>query len=329
MAQSTYNVLSIDGGGIRGVIPAVFLATMAEIIERKHGQSLTEYFQMISGTSTGAILAAGLATEIDVSKMQHLYANLGREVFPYQHRWSFERISLWFQYGLSAPKYSAAPLEKLLKEVIGAETLGEVNDRVRLLVPFYDTKARSTEFFKSYAATASGTLEFGDVPLWEVALCSSSAPTFFPAHRLEANGRIYSAIDGGVAANNPVACALADAAKEAGSLDSIRIVSLGTGASTRGIPLSDAQEWGALEWAIPLVDVFMDASGDVSRYIAQSLVGQQNLMRLQFALDSEKWGVKPLSDDMDDASPENIRSLRVAAEKYLEQGAQDKLERFL
>jgi patatin-like phospholipase/acyl hydrolase len=217
----------------------------------------------------------------------------------------------------------------VLQEELGDTKVREV-DRIKLLIPFYDTVTRKTRFIKSYAGREADSMKFGDVPLWEAALCSSSAPTFFSAHELKAGDQIFSAIDGGVGANNPVACALADAAAEVGAMDKIRILSLGTGENTRPIAYDDAKEWGAVEWAVPIIDVLMDAALDVYEYIAKTLLPEGNSLRLQFALNSKEWGVERLNDDMDDASRDNLLDLKTAALAYLNKLEKDRvLEGFL
>jgi patatin-like phospholipase/acyl hydrolase len=125
----------------------------------------------------------------------------------------------------------------------------------------------------------------------------------------------YSAIDGGVAANNPTACAIAEALKLGHDIKNISVLSLGTGSFTREISLRNAQEWGAVQWALPILDVMFDASSDINDYIAKQIV-EERYLRLQFRLDRGLTG-KPLSDDLDDATPENIQNLIEAAKVYI------------
>jgi len=184
MAGKPVRVLSIDGGGVRGVIPAVFLGRIQALVREKHRQSLTECFDFVAGTSTGAVIAAGVAIGVSVDRLLRLYRERAREIFPYQRRWSPQRLGLILQYGLSAPKYDADPLKAVLKSVLGRRTVGSV-DNLRLLIPFYDTLQRETQFIKNYPDPHNPSPRFEPVPLWEAALCSASAPTFFPAHRLK------------------------------------------------------------------------------------------------------------------------------------------------
>ncbi len=373
----TFRILSLDGGGIRGVIPATMLA----VIERQIGVPLNEYFHLIAGTSTGAILAAGIATGRSPLELAEIYQKKGSRIFPYRSLWSPERLGLVAQYGLSAPKYTDKGLVEVLKEEYKYIKLSQVT-ATKLLMTSYDTINREPIIFKSWRK------KFVNVPLWEACVCSASAPAYFPAHRLvrkeegravggdaktiifseaasadnddynrmeieitggTGKGQIrtiidysgktraamvdaewdvipdststysvrleYSAIDGGVAANNPTACAIAEALRLGYEVRDISVLSLGTGSFTREIPLRSAQEWGAAQWALPVIDVIFDASSDIHDYIAREII-EQRYVRLQFRLDRSLTG-KRLSDDLDDASPENIRNLIEAGNVYV------------
>lgn len=373
----TFRILSLDGGGIRGAIAATMLAA----IEQRLGQPLNQYFNLIAGSSTGGILAAGVATGRTPQELVAIYQKKGSRIFPYKSLWSPERLGLVLQYGLSAPKYTDKGLTEVLKEEFKYRTLSELTG-TKLLLLSYDTINREPIVFKSWRK------KFMNVPIWEACVCSASAPAYFPAHQLvrKEEGRVvggdaktitfsqdasednddynrmtieitggtgkgqtrtivdydgktrralvdgewnvipdakstfavtldYSAIDGGVAANNPTACAIAEALRLGYEVKDISVLSLGTGSFTREIPLKSAQEWGAAQWALPILDVMFDASSDINDYIANQVIDRRYL-RLQFKLDRSLTG-KPLSDDMDDATPENIRNLIEAAAVYV------------
>jgi hypothetical protein len=368
--------LSLDGGGIRGVVAATMLAR----IEQQISVPLNQYFQLVTGTSTGSILAAAIANGRSAKELIAVYQQKGSRIFPYQNLWSPERLGLVFQYGLSAPKYSDKGLVEVLKEEFKYKKLSAVK-ATNLLIPSYDTINREPIIFKSWRK------KFVNVPLWEVCVCSASAPAYFPAHQLirreegkavggdaktivfskEASeddddynrmriditggtgrGQVrtiidyvgktrtalvdagwdvipdatstfsvvleYSAIDGGVAANNPTACAIAEALRLGHKVEDISLLSIGTGSFSREIPLESAKEWGAAQWALPVIDVIFDASSDINDYIGRQIV--ERYLRLQFKLD-RSWTGKRLSDDMDDASQENIRNLIEAADAYV------------
>lgn len=306
-----YRILSLDGGGIRGVISATILAEL----ERQLDQPLNQYFNLIAGTSTGALLAAAIAMGKPSQDIIELYKQNGSKIFPYQSRWSPQRVGLVLQYGFSAPKFSDKGLIEALKGTFGNTKLSDVTSS-RLLITSYDTIGREPIIFKSWRKDDEYA-GYSQLPLWEVCVCSASAPTFFPAHRLETNGKTYSAIDGGVVANNPSSCALAEALRLEYPVQKITLLSIGTGDLTRPIPLQKAQEWGALQWAIPIIDVLFDATSDAYDYITKQVLDQRYL-RLHFELDRELTG-KRLSDDIDDVSAENINNLIEAANAYVKQ----------
>jgi len=386
-----FRILSLDGGGIRGVVTAKILAA----VEQQINQPLHEYFNLIAGTSTGSILAAAIATGRSSQDIIDLYTKKGSIIFPYQSRFSLQRIPLLVKYGLSAPKFSDEGLIQVLKEGLGEVKLLDIP--TQLLITSYDTIEREPIIFKSWRQDK----DYGNVPLWEVCVCSASAPTYFPAHKLDktVNGKvekatedtvtldsdasyteniynstkiriisgkgrgqvrtikkykgftrlatldspwetipdhtstysikcIYSAIDGGVVANNPSACAVAEALRLGYPIEEITVLSIGTGDRTRIIPFQKAQGWGLIQWAQPLIDVLLDASSDVHEYITNQIIDHQ-VLRLQFKLDRELTG-KRLSDDIDDVSVENISNLMEAAEKYLQQpSVQAALQEFL
>jgi uncharacterized protein len=376
-----FRILSLDGGGIRGLVAARMLAA----IENQINQPLNEYFNLIAGTSTGSILASAIATGRSSAESVEIYKRTSSIIFPYKSRFSLKRIPLILKYGLSAPKYSDRGLIQSLQETFGDTTLFDVIFPLLLIVS-YDTISREPIIFKSWRQDK----DYGDVPLWEACLCSASAPTYFPAHKLDrrVNGKaqnasidsitldknasriddiykntqiritsgtgsgqirtiekyvgftqqaivdlpwenipddtstysikcIYSAIDGGVAANNPSSCAIAEALRLGYTVDEIIVLSIGTGDRTRIIPFEKAENWGTIEWAQPLVGVLLEASSDVYEYISNQIMNNR-LLRLQFKLDRELTG-KRLNDDIDDVSLENMTNLIEAADAYIYQ----------
>lgn len=171
-----FRILSLDGGGIRGVIGAKILAE----IEQQINQPLNEYFNLIAGTSTGAILAATIAKGCKSHEIVEFYKQNGKRLFPYQSRFSPQRIPLLIKYGISAPKYSDTGLIQVLKEICGETTLFDINSPLLLIVS-YDTIERQPIIFKSWRQDKG----YSNLPLWEACVCSGSAPTYFPAHKLD------------------------------------------------------------------------------------------------------------------------------------------------
>ncbi len=297
-------ILSIDGGGIRGLVGCRWLAGAEDALLAAGKPGLLGSFDLLAGSSTGAIMAAGLAIGRSPAAMADLYREQRHAIFPGIAERLWSRAGRFFGQGPSAPKYDAKGLEKVLKQVFGKTTLGQA--KLPLMVTSYDTVSRTPVIFKSFKP------EHQELPLWEVCRASSAAPTYFPAHGMQVEGRACALIDGGVVANNPTACAIAEALRKdarAAQPQDLVVLSVGTGAHTRSISLQSAREWGALEWAVPIIDVLFDGSADSVDYIARYLVGD-GYFRMQAEL---AIGL----DDMDDVSETNIAALEAVARDYL------------
>ncbi len=331
----TFRILSLDGGGIRGVMPARIL----QKVEQQLGSPLKDHFDLIAGTSTGSILAVGIALGKSPEELLNLYLEKGLQIFPYQSLFSPKRLPLIFQYGLSAPKFSDEGLIKALKDQFGEKKLTDITpepekliDSLKVLIPSYDTIGRNPVVFKSWFHERW----YAKVPLWEICLSSASAPTYFPAHRIEQDGQVYSLIDGGVCANNPVSCAVAEGIRllrdssdrPLGDLiDQIKVISIGTGDPASAIPWEKVRGWGLVQWGLRIADVFMDAPPDIHRYVAEQIMGVTNqdneskYIRLQL----------PLQDPllaMDDARETNLQALLKKTDTYIKE-VEGNLEKIL
>ena len=196
------------------------------------------------------MIACGLAHGMRPDALADLYLEQRHEIFPNLANRLWSRASRLMTDGMSAPRYDGAGLEKVLKKVFGKTTLGKL--KMPVLVTSYDTISRTPVLFKSFKA------EHRDLPVWEVCRASAAAPTYFPAHPMTVEGHDCALIDGGVVANNPTACAIAEALRKDMKVDNSRdlvVLSVGTGERTRSIDLAAARSWGALEWAVPIIDV--------------------------------------------------------------------------
>ena len=312
-------ILSIDGGGIRGIIPAMLLAE----IERRTGQSTAHLFDLVAGTSTGGIIALGLTIPKTQSTplytAQHfveLYENEGHRIFSR----SFAR-ALFTTDSFTWKKYSSTGIETVLQEYFGEARLRDAVTDV--LVTSYEIERRFPFFFKSRNARLRPDYDF---PARHVARATSAAPTYFEPMRLPSgtNSEYYTLIDGGVFANNPAACALVEARTTSPVADYM-VVSLGTGSLMRTLPLNLTKYWGALRWAKPLLDIVFDGVSATVDYQLQELMCQstndcQLYYRFQVELDGH-------SHSIDDASPENIATLKGLAENLIkkESGKLDEL----
>jgi patatin-like phospholipase/acyl hydrolase len=286
-------VLAIDGGGIRGLIPALVLAEM----ERRSNRQVHELFDLIAGTSTGGILACALCAPdpMPAEEVAAIYEDQGPEIFD---RSVWQRIRS--AEGLLDEKYDAGALDRALERFIGAKQLAET--RPDIIVPAYDMSAPGPYFFKTRKARERPAENF---PLTVVARATAAAPTYFEP--LPVGERAL--VDGGVFAVNPAMSAFAEVLRFNPSAD-VALLSLGTGEHTRRRSFADVEDWGLVEWARPILDVVFDGSSDGVDYQLRHVLGEGRYWRLQVELTSA-------SDDLDDASEENLRELRSRAAELI------------
>lgn len=219
--QRKYRILSLDGGGMRGIISARILKEIEEIVEKEHGQKLHEYFDLVAGTSTGSILAAGIACQMTAQDLIDLYKKDGQDIFissvRWQRRWRWltrffwslalypheskqrwRRLTRLLGYlGLytheSKKKGLANVLRKNLKSPDkeeptirdikeGKQRESEETEPIELLILAYDVLSRNTTWF---ASTPYNEAWYADLQLWKICTASASAPTFFPPYKLD------------------------------------------------------------------------------------------------------------------------------------------------
>ncbi|MBI4184945.1 MAG: patatin-like phospholipase family protein [Proteobacteria bacterium] len=292
----TYKILAVDGGGIRGIIPA----TITEFIERETGRSASQLFDMFIGTSTGAILTAGLVTPTErggrvvrrygAREIMRIYRNLGSQVFqdadlatvleplekpnPLKAKKMIESIQR-----LHEPLHSVRNLERLLGEQYGDITMKDVLKR--LLLTTYDLQSRSPLVFDS--------AEHKNRKVAKVVAASAAAPAFFaPVRMPRAGGQRYLLTDGGVCLSNPALHACIVAMSEGVRKEDMVVVSIGTGhAQSPGVG-DDIENWGPWQWMLRmgLLDVMFDAMADAADQQLALLLGA-NYHRLQVALPPE------------------------------------------
>ena len=327
--ENTVRILSIDGGGIRGIIPA---RVLQELLGDRPAQDV---FDLIAGTSTGGIIGCGLAKPNPMTPTQliDLYVEHGGDIFA---RPPLRRLP---GANLIEEKYSAEALERRLKAHLGDFRLSDVAD-VDLLIPSYaiqlpnprpNGETRAPMFFASWRAKGEelppGTRkEEYDFYLRDVARATSAAPTFFEPAEIENKlGERFGMIDGGVFANNPTMCALVAARRRYPLGTKFIVVSLGTGFLQRPIPLDEAKGWGMIAWVRPLISVLMDGNADTVCYQAEQELGSDH-HRFDIPLGVRRTDLHAVNDDFDDASPENIEAVRAKADDLVAQ-ARDRIQR--
>ena len=343
MSKKVVRILSIDGGGIRGLIPAIMLNEIEtrtaqieiqaaenenrdpDVRQGKNGAFIptSELFDLIAGTSTGGILALGLTMPNDVTvrraerqpaytaqALAALYREEGANIFS---RSTWHRIrSLG---GKVEEKYPSEGIEDVLRTRFQETRLSAALTDV--LIPSYDLENQCPRFFKSVWAQGNPLENF---LMSDVARATSAAPTYFEPHRFEGEGPAESSInghlvvDGGIFANHPAMCALAEARSIHQDAE-ILLVSLGTGDLTRSEEFEAAEDWGALSWVRPLFRIIFDGASDTVDYQLRQLLPrtetEREYYRFQPRLDRG-------SDDMDDASETNLDALEGVVRAFVQ-----------
>jgi uncharacterized protein len=292
-------VLAIDGGGIRGIIPALVLAE----IERRTSRATADLFDLVAGTSTGGILACSLTLPADDGRTPRWRAERLVDIYQREGPHIFSR-SVWWRIrsldGLIGPKYPTRGLKSALERYLGDVPLARALTDV--LVTAYDTEGRSPVLFRPST--------YGDVGMQLVAHATSTAPTYFAPLRLEAPaGNELSLVDGGVVAANPAMVAVAQVLRDRPGAELV-MLSLGTGELTRRLPYREVKGWGLVQWGRAILNVVFDGVSDATDDEAHEIVGDR-YWRLQTALSQA-------NDDLDDASERNLAALRRQGERLIE-----------
>jgi uncharacterized protein len=315
-------ILSIDGGGIRGIIPAIILKSLQEKIGSKKGQyndHIINYFDLVAGTSTGGILACGLLAPVGkmpkytIDDLLDLYVEKGGAIF--QKRY-------WTRFGhIFGHRYECSNMEEILSKYFGDIKLSELIKPC--IISSYDIVKRRTHFFTSFNARVSSR----DFRVRDILRATSAAPTYFePARIRSLNDAEYALIDGGVFVNNPALCAYAETRRMMfrekdlanPSAKDMIIVSLGTGKAEKSYLYEQAKKWGAARWISPLINIMMSANSETVDYQLRAIFDtlpaeeKSSYTRLQMDLPANR-----VSSDMDDASEKNIKGLKNIANHFV------------
>ena len=267
-----FRILSLDGGGIRGVFPASVLAGLEE--RYLDGKPLAQHFDLIAGTSTGGIIALGLGAGLRAADIQGLYIERGNKIFPPDRagpvgvarrgtRW----LSKWFRY-----RYDRSALNELLKELLGDLRFEE--SLTRLCIPSFDGHHGEVYVFKTphHPDFKLDGVEY----MRKVAAATAAAPTFF--RPLRDGG--YAFVDGGVWANNPVMVAVVDALS-CFDVPRNRISVLSLGCGTASCSLTRTQMFGGGVWAWRhVIDTALSLQSQNALGQAGLLIGAERLMRI-------------------------------------------------
>jgi patatin-like phospholipase/acyl hydrolase len=286
MAGSRFQVLCLDGGGYRGIFVAAILAAW----EKDLGVTIADHFDLVAGTSTGGIIALLVGAGLRPEEIVEFYVRSGPQIFA-GPRWRRPRQLL-------LPKYPAGPLQAALESVLGEKRLGE--STVPLIISSYDLCNDEVHLFRT-AHSARLTRDYRE-RMVDVALATSAAPTYLPAHHL----RGLRLVDGGVFANNPSILGVTEAVSEFGAaLGDIRVLSMGTTSEVKARP-NRLDRGGFWAWRRDALDVVLRGQALASRNAVYHLVGKDNLLRVDRSAPAGLFTLDALSSDDLLGSAENV-----------------------
>ncbi|AHF16596.1 patatin-like phospholipase family protein [Niabella soli] len=324
------SILSLDGGGIRGIIPGVILTYLEKQLQTRSNSNLKigDYFDFIAGTSTGGILAcAYLIPDLNgkakycAEQAVQLYLHEGQDIF--KENIFHKIINPW---SLVSEKYSADALEKNFKDLFGQTLLSEFIKPC--LITSYDVTSRNAHFFTSCDAKINEIENFYAI---DVARSTSAAPTYFEPARIQSQtGQTFNLVDGGVFANNPALCAYAEVRKidfssllnnpgkpDKPSAKDMLIISIGTGTVKKPYHFNELKNAGEIKWIEPIIDILMSGNAETVDYQLKQIYGT-----LSHKDSKDYYRLEPplheALSDMDNATAVNVEHLRQAGLLFIE-----------
>lgn len=331
MAKLT-RILSIDGGGILGIIPASVLVHLEQKLQERSGNPgarIADYFDLIAGTSTGGILTCiflcpdkegnPARPRFTAVEALELYQKKGGKIFD---------LSLWQRIvsgeGFLDEKYSVDNLEAELRYYLGDLKLSDLLKPC--LITAYDIQRRSAKFFTQHDAVERRSENYY---LKDVARATSAAPTYFEAAGVKSlSSTFYPLIDGGVFANNPTLCAYAEVRHKFSGRPKAKdmaILSLGTGYNKHEYLYDKAKDWGLVEWAKPLFDIMLSGVGETVDFQLRQIFDTINDPGQYLRIDGKLKNAKP---QLDNASAENLAALSKDGQRITKQ-FEEKLDGFI
>jgi patatin-like phospholipase/acyl hydrolase len=317
-------ILSIDGGGIRGIIPGTILALIEQKLQDQlydPGARLVDYIDFVAGTSTGGILGCGMLIpdeqnpirpKYTLADVVELYLKNGEVIFSNPTSQKVKSLN-----GLIDEKFSNHSLKKSLNEYFGDTLLSQL---IRpCLFTSYDIEQRKAKFFKQAKACES---ESDNFYVRDLGQATSAAPTYFETALIQSrSSESFPLIDGGVFANNPAMCAYAEVRKcifgdiaNPTSKDML-MLSIGTGSVTKAVPYKKAKNFGMVEWIKPLIDIMMSGNSETVSHQLEWLFDAGNNKEGYIRLEPE---IGDANSDMANATPRNMAALKKAGIQFVE-----------
>ncbi len=309
--MKTLRILSIDGGGLRGVVPVTILTELQNRIPKKknnHKKEIWECFDLIAGTSTGGLIASAITlkdeksidprAKYSLNEILNIYINRGKEIFP-EHNWFANR---WHDLkDIWRPIFSEEGIAKVFRDTVGESRISDC--LTNILISTYDLNNNIPLFFKSIDHKYDSNL---DAQLYDICRATSAGPTYLPTYRFnypknpkeELPHR--NCIDGGVFVNNPSMAALAEVLKntkdydatfqtnETPDLKNIFVLSIGTGTYSNSIKDKKSAYKGELFWAENISEIMMRGVNKTTHYEMTEIMKEDNYLRLTINIDKEE-----------------------------------------
>ncbi len=319
------NILSLDGGGVRGLISAVLLEALMGRInqDRRRPLAAGDLFDLVAGTSAGGLIALALTMPgadgegylATPSDLVRLFRDRGADIFPLRPGRFRRRLRQYIR-----PKYGRQGLDTVLKDLLGNRKFSDA--KTALLLLSYDTLSDEPVFFKNrpvyWLRRPGHPSDDADIPAWHAAAGTASAPSYFPAFRTrDSRGTPLSLIDGAVFGNNPAVFALIEAMKMYPGRR-YRVLSVGTGFREDSLTWERIHRWGLLGWANPFRNVpLLQVMGAGQRDSALHVLDKHP------DVDFHRWDVYDEGWAMDDARPHSLEQLEEAARRWTRRHASD------
>ncbi len=268
-------ILALDGGGIRGALTLGFLERLERIIREKENNKdllLCDYFDLIGGTSTGAIIAAGLSIGKTAGEIKNLYLSIGEKIFGQKNHWYINPIK-WYK-----ASYSFEPLENALEDFFGDITMG--SDKIKTGLCIITKRADTFSTWPILNNPNGKYFKYNkNMMLHKVVRASAAAPTYFKPKQIDVGGgQIATFIDGGLSlANNPAFQLFLIGTLKGFPYrwplgeDKITLVSVGTGSSKKYIDANKVAKFGLADWAKEIPNMLMEDANYFNQTVLQYL----------------------------------------------------------
>lgn len=341
MAQSYYLILSFDGGGIRGLISALLVQQLDQEFD------FLKTVDLFAGTSTGGLLALGLASDVHIDTLADVYKTRGREVFKRYASFSpappqafMDRYpeAAAMSIGLGHVKYTDEGLKRVVQETFptSEKRLDQLERKV--LVAAFDLYQPARNAWAPISLTNLPGSKTSDISVLDAALSTCAAPVYFPPHTFEQNGKEKALVDGGVYANNPSMLATAsvmasDTLNERPlTVENMKLLSLGTGFNLNSIPpgyIFDPEGFGVWRWMCPLsfpstpqyplLSVLMDGVSEIDTFYCKQILGNN----------FRRGNVEIPQIDLDDYDSGTLNELTRMTEAYMRSAEWSAIKRWI